>query len=69
MPFDAVFHIAAVKLMHALGGYSAAFLSGQQNGDFFPRPALLALLPDEWRERFEPAMKSPAAADAFSLRR
>jgi hypothetical protein len=47
----------------------AAFFVGKHGGNFLPGPAPLALLSDEIHERFKPAVKSPATAAAFTLRR
>jgi hypothetical protein len=57
------FQVAPVKLVQSLKRDGATFLGAEPRGDFLPRPALLALLADEFRERFEAAaIGLPAAA-------
>jgi hypothetical protein len=55
--------------MNALRSDGAAFIVGNQCGDFLPGPAPLALVTNEIHEYFKPAVKSPPAAAAFALRR
>jgi len=69
MSFGVALQMAAVKLMNALRGDRATFLTGQGSGDLLPRFAPLALFADEFYERFKAAMKSSAAAGAFATGR
>jgi len=61
--------ITPIKLMNALRGDGATFIMGKHGGNFLPCPAPLALFTDEIHEWFEPAVKSPTAAAAFTLHR
>jgi len=56
------FQVAPVKLVQTLKRDAAILLGAEPDGDFLPRPALLALFADELHERFEAAVEwSPAA--------
>ena len=59
------FQVAPVELVQTLKRDGATLLSAEQRGDFLPRPAPLALLADELRERFEAAAISTSAATPF----
>ena len=59
------FQIAPVKLMQTLKRDAATFLGAEQRGDFLPRLALLPLLADELRKRFEAAAISTSATTPF----
>jgi len=61
--------VPPIELMNALRSDGAAFIVGNQCGDFLPGPAPLALVTDEIHECFKPAVKSPTTAAAFALRR
>ena len=56
------FQVAPVELVQTLKRDGATFFGAEPGGDFLPRPALLALLADELRERFEAAVEWPSAA-------
>ena len=61
--------VTPIKLMNTLHGDGAAFFIGKHGGNFLPSSAPLALFADKIHERFKPAVKSPAAAGAFSFHR
>ena len=59
------FQVAPIELVQTLKRDGAIFLGAKVRGDFLPRPALLPLLADELRERFEAAAISTSAATPF----
>jgi hypothetical protein len=59
------FQVAPVELVQTLKRDGTALFSAELGGDFRPRPALLALGADEFRERFEAAAIGAAAAGPF----
>lgn len=59
------FQVAPVELVQSLKRDAATFLGAERHGDFLPRPALLALFADEFRERFEAAAISASTAVPF----
>jgi len=61
--------VTTVELMDTLGTDDTTLLYAEKFGDFLPRPASLTLFADEIHERFEPTVKGPSAAGAFSLHR
>jgi len=63
------FQVAPIELIQTLIRNGAILLSAEQQGDFVPRSALLALLANEFHERFETAVISASAAGAFALYR
>ena len=59
------FKVSPVELMHALKRDVATFLGAEERGYFLPRLALLPLLADELRKRFEAAAISTSATTPF----
>jgi hypothetical protein len=59
------FQVAPVELVQTLKRDGATLLGAEQRGDFLPRPALLALLADKFREQFKAAAISASAAMPF----
>jgi hypothetical protein len=49
------FQVAPIKLVQPLKRDGTNLLGAEPDGDFLPGPALLALLADEFRERFQAA--------------
>ena len=63
------FQVASVELVQSLRSDDTILFGAKQGGDFPPRPALLALLADESRERFKTAVEWSPAAGMFSFHR
>ena len=61
------FQVAPVELVQSLKRDDAILFGAQPGGDFLPRSALLALLADKLRERFEAAAISASAATPFNF--
>ena len=59
------FQVAPVELVQTLKRDVATFLGAEERGYFLPRLALLPLLADELRKRFEAAAISASAAGPF----
>ena len=59
------FQVAPVKLVQSLKRDDAILFGAKPGGDFLPRLTLLALLADEFRERFKAAAISASAATPF----
>ena len=59
------FHVAPVELVQTLKRDDAILFGAKPGGDFLPRPALLALLADKFREQFKAAAISASAATPF----
>ena len=63
------FQVAPVKLVQSLRRDDAILFGAKPGGDFLPCPALLALLADEFHERFEAAVEWSPAAGTISFHR
>ena len=63
------FQVAPVKLVQTLKRDDAILFGAKPGGDFLPCLALLALLADELRERFEAAVEWSSAAGTISFHR
>ena len=63
------FQVAPVELMQSLRSDDTVLFGAKPGGDFLPRPALLALLADEFRERFKAAVEWSPAAGMMSFHR
>ena len=63
------FQVAPVELVQSLRRDDAILFGAELRGDFLPRPALLALLADEFRERFKAAVEWSSAARMIPFHR
>jgi hypothetical protein len=63
------FQVAPVELVQSLKRDNAILFGAERRGDFLPRPALLALLADEFHKRFEAAVEWSSAAGTISFHR
>ena len=63
------FQVAPVELVQSLRSYDTILFGAKPGGDFLPRPALLALLADEFRERFKTAVEWSSAARMIPFHR
>jgi hypothetical protein len=63
------FKVAPVELVQSLRSDDTILFGAKPGGDFLPRPALLALLADEFRERFKAAVEWSPAAGMMSFHR
>jgi hypothetical protein len=63
------FQVAAVELVQSLKRDDTILFGAERRGDFLPCPALLALLADEFHERFEAAVEWSPAAGTISFHR
>jgi hypothetical protein len=61
--------VTPIELVNTLRCNGAAFFVGKHGGNFLPGLAPVSLFTDEIHEWFEPAVKSPPAAAAFTLHR
>ena len=63
------FQVAPVELVQSLRRDDAILFGAEPGGDLLPRLALLALLADEFRERFEAAVEWSSAAGTIAFHR
>ena len=63
------FQVAPVELVQSLRSDDTVLFGAKPGGDFLPRSALLALLADEFRERFEAAVEWSSAAGTIAFHR
>lgn len=67
MSASLTFHIAPVELVQSLKRDAATFLGAKLSGDFLPRSALPALLPDEVNERLSATAIGASASPLLSI--
>ena len=63
------FQVAPIELVQSLRRDDAILFGAEPGGDLLPRLALLALLADEFRERFKAAVEWSPAAGTISFHR
>ena len=63
------FQVAPVELVQTLKRDDTILFGAKPGGDFLPRLTLLALLADEFRERFEAAVEWSSAAGTIAFHR